>query len=172
MFAGLYTRTVQAQDPDPTKIQLTQEQAQILSQVFQQMSQEQREAFQQLPPEQKKAVIVQILDRLVPKKLEPIKEFISEDELRPIEWMERERYRVTSERIEQFILKEADRHVDVTSIAFVRDGHDHFFNYKRQYRAKYKTQTDGKEYMADFILQKDGPYLHVIDWRRVKDEQG
>ena len=158
------------QQGEPQRVQLTQEHVQILQQIVQQMPEEQRKALAELPPEQRQQVLLQILARVLqPQQKKEVKEWLQEAQNKPITFEAADRYPDAAERIEEFIRKETDRQVKVTAFAFLRDGHDHFFTYKRLYRVKYKTVKDDKEYMADFLFTKEGPYLTVKEWRRVPE---
>jgi len=173
--ASLYPAAValaQEAQPEQRGVELTQEHIEILRQIAAQLTPEQRESLKQLPPEKQKLVMLGLLQRaLQQQKPEPVKEWIGPDENPLIEFMERDRYQDTAERIEDFIHEKTERRVEIVAIGFIRDGHDHFFKYRRLYRAKYKTRS-GKQYMADFLLEKQGPYMQVIEWRRVDEQEG
>ena len=170
-------QTAQAQETPQTpptgaqQVQLTQEHLQILQQIVQQMPQEQREQLAQLPREQQQQVLLHLLARVLQPKRAEIKEWLQEDQDKSVIFEEAERYPDATERIENFIHKETKRRVEVVSVAYLREGHDHFLNYKRLYRAKYTTPKDGKEYVADFLFEKEGAYLKLKEWRRVPEEQ-
>ena len=171
------TQFVLAQDASqppegaPQQVQLTQEHIQILQQIVQQMPAEQREQLSQLPREQQQAVLLELLARVLQPKQKQIKEWLEEDHDKSIVFEDAERYPDGCDRVEDFIYKKTQRRVEVTAVAYLHEGHDHFFTYRRLYRVKYKTPKDGKEYVADFLFEKDGPYLKVKEWRRVPEEK-
>ena len=161
-----------AEGAQPQRVQLTQEHIQLLQQIVQQMPEAQREELAKLPKEQQQAILLQILARVLqPERQKQVKEWLQEDRDKRVLFEDAERYPDASERIEYFIREKVDRIVDVKAIAFLHEGHDHEFTYKRLYRAKYVTPKDGKEYVADFLFEKEGPYLKVKKWQRVADQK-
>ena len=165
-------QTANAQEqPGPQQVQLTQEHIQIMQQIVQQMPAEQREALAKLPREQQQEVMLRLLARVLKPQPKKVKELLEEDQDKRVIFEEAERYPDCAERVEDFIYKKTERRVDVTAVAFLHEGHDHFLVYKRLYRVKYKTPKNDKEYMADFLFEKNGPYLKVKEWRRVPEEE-
>ena len=171
------TQVVLAQDAPqtpntpPQGVQLTQEHIQIMQQIVQQMPAAQREELSKLPKEQQQQVLLQLLARVLQPKQPPIRELLQEDKDKSVNFEDPDQYPDCAERIVDFVRKKVDRQIEVTAIAYLHEGHDHFFVYKRLYRVKYKTPNDGKEYMADFLFEKNGPYLKVKEWRRVPEDQ-
>lgn len=172
VFAGSHELLAQdAPQAAPQQPQLTQEHIQIMQQIVQQMPAEQREELSKLPREQQQQVLLQLLARVLQPQQKPVKELLQEDNDKTIHFEVAERYPDASERIEDFVWKKVERRVKVTAIAYLHEGHDHNFIYKRLYRVKYQTPKDGKEYVADFLFEKNGPYLKVKEWRRVPEDQ-